>query len=75
MFEWMSKKGKNVWEFLLWFYLFSYVPVIPAYFLMSFKGLIGLFALVYFVLSMMLIFKLYIKYGNLKKIKCSTNPI
>jgi hypothetical protein len=75
MFKWMSKKGKNAWEFLLWFYLFSYIPVVPAYFLMSFKGIIGLFALVYSALSMMLIFKLYIKYGNLKSIKVSTNPI
>ncbi|KYK23714.1 hypothetical protein AYK21_02215 [Thermoplasmatales archaeon SG8-52-2] len=75
MFEWMSKRGKNAWKFLLWFYLFSYIPVIPAYFLMSFKGIIGLFALVYFALSMMLIFKLYIKYGNLKSIKKSTNAV
>ena len=75
MFEWMSKKGKNAWEFLLWFYLFSYIPVIPAYFLMSFKGLIGLFALVYVALSMLLIFKLYTKYGSMKRIKDSSTSI
>jgi hypothetical protein len=75
MFEWMSKKGKNACEFLLWFYLFSYIPVLPAYFLMSFKGLIGLFALIYVALSMLVIFNLYIKYGNLKNIKGSTNPV
>lgn len=66
MFEWMSEKGKNIWGFLLWFYLFSYIPVIPVYFLMSFKGLLGLFSLIYFALSMIVIYKFYIKYETLK---------
>jgi len=66
MFEWMSKKGKNAWEFLIWFCIFSYIPVIPAYFLMSFKGLLGLFALFYVVVSMFIILKLYNRYENLK---------
>jgi DNA phosphorothioation-dependent restriction protein DptG len=75
MFEWMSERGKDVLEFLLWFYLFSYIPVIPAYFLMSFKGLVGLFSLIYVALSILLIFKLYIKYDNQKDVKRSINPI
>ena len=67
MFEWMSKKGKNACEFLVWFYLFTYVPVIPAYFLMSFKGIFGLFALIYVTISIFIILKYYLKYENIKK--------
>ena len=72
MFRWMSKKGKNAWEFLVWFFVFTYVPVIPAYFLMSLKGLLGLIALVYFVFSMLIVLYLYLKYENTKK---SINPV
>jgi hypothetical protein len=66
MFEWMSKKGKNIWEFLFWFFLFSYIPVLPSYFLMSFKGLLGLFSLIYVAFSMIVIYKFYIKWENFK---------
>jgi len=70
MFKWMSRRGKNAWQFLFWFYLFTYVSIIPAYYLMSLKGLLGLSALVYVALSMSVIFKMYIrfeKYKNMKK--------
>jgi hypothetical protein len=67
MFKWMSKKGKNAWEFLVWFFLFTYIPVVPAYFLMSFKGLLGLIALLYVAISLFIVFKLYLKYENTKK--------
>jgi len=65
MFEWMSQRGKKAWKFLIWFYLFSYIPILPAYFLMSIKGVIGLSALVYVALSMFIIFKLYMRFENL----------
>jgi hypothetical protein len=71
MFEWMSKKGKNACGFLIWFFIFTYIPVIPTYFLMSFKGLFGLIALIYFVFSMLIVLKLYLKYENIKN---STYP-
>lgn len=70
MFKWMSQRGKNAWRFLIWFFLFTYIPVIPAYCLMSFKGLLGLSALAYAALSMFVIFKMYLrfeKYTNSKK--------
>ena len=67
MFDWMSKRGKNAWQFLFWFFLFTYIPVIPTYFLMSMKGLLGLLALVYVALSMFFIFKMYIRSEKLKK--------
>ena len=75
MFEWMSQRGKKAWKFLIWFYLFSYIPVLPAYFLMSFKGLLGLSALIYVALSMFVIFKLYIRFENLINIKKSINSL
>ena len=70
MFKCLSKRAKNALEFLFWFYLFTYVPIIPAYFIMSLKGVLGLLALVYVALSISLIFKIYInfeKYKNMKK--------
>ncbi len=70
MFKCLSKRAKNALQFLFWFYLFTYVPIIPAYYIMSLKGVLGLFALVYVALSMFLIFKIYIsfeKYKNMKK--------
>jgi hypothetical protein len=70
MFKWMSSRGKDAWQLLFWFFLFTYVPIIPAYYLMSLKGLLGLSALVYVALSMSVIFKMYIrfeKYKNMKK--------
>ena len=67
MFEWMSEKGKNVWEFLVWFYIFTYIPVIPAFILISFKGIFALFGLIYFALSLLIILKLYLKYEKIKK--------
>ena len=66
MFEWMSERGKNAWKFLVWFYLFTYIPVIPAYFLMTFKGWLGLLALIYVVFSLIIVLKLYLKYENQK---------
>jgi len=75
MFEWMSQRGKDAWKFLIWFYLFTYIPIIPAYFLMSLKGLLGLSALVYVAFSMFLIFKIYTWFGNYKSIKKSINII
>jgi hypothetical protein len=75
MFEWMSKRGKKAWKFLIWFYIFTYVPIIPAYFLMSFKGILGLSAIFYVVLSMFFIFKMYNRFENYKNIKQSINCI
>lgn len=75
MFEWMSQRGKDALKFLIWFYLFTYVPILPAYYLMSFKGIVGLSALVYVAFSMFLIFKLYTRFGDLKNIKKSINLI
>ncbi len=75
MFEWMSQRGKKAWKFLIWFYLFSYIPILPAYFLMSFKGLLGLSALIYVALSMFVIFKLYIRFENLINIKKSIKSL
>jgi len=75
MFEWMSQRGKKAWKFLIWFYIFTYIPIIPAYFLMSFKGILGLSALVYVAISMFIIFKTYTWFENYKNIKKSINPI
>ena len=66
MFRIISQRGKNALEILLWFYLFTYVPLIPAYYIMSLKGILGLFALVYVVLSMSVIFKIYTTYEKNK---------
>jgi hypothetical protein len=70
MFKWMSQKGKNVWRYIFWFYIFSYIPVIPAYFIMSLKGLLGLSSLIYVAFSLFVIYKLYIRFeldNNTKK--------
>lgn len=75
MFEWMSKRGKKAWKFLIWFYIFAYVPILPTYFLMSFKGILGLSAIIYVALSMFLIIKLYNRFENYNSIKKSTNCI
>ena len=71
----MSQKGKDAWRFLFWFFLFTYVPVIPSYYLMSLKGLLGLSALVYVALSMFVIFKMYIKFERDKNVENSIKPI
>ncbi len=75
MFKWMSERGKNAWKFLLWFYIFTYVPLIPAYYLMSLRGLLGLSALVYVALSMFVIFKMYIRFEKYKNMKKSIIPM
>jgi len=70
MFRRMSIRGKNAWQSLFWFFLFTYIPVIPAYYIMSLKGLLGLSALVYAALSWSAIYVMYIrfqKYKNMKK--------
>jgi len=71
MFKWMSKKGKDVWQFLFWFFLFTYVPIIPAYYLMSLKGLLGLSALIYVALSMSVIYKTFIRFEKCKNMEKS----
>ena len=75
MFEWMSKRGKKAWKFLIWFYIFAYVPILPTYFLMSFKGILGLCAIFYVALSMFLIYKLYYRFENYKNIKKPINYV
>jgi len=75
MFKWMSPRGKNAWQYLFWFLIFTYIPVIPAYYLMSLKGLLGLSALVYVALSIFVIFKMYIRFEKYKNLKKSMNPI
>jgi hypothetical protein len=62
MFKIISQRGKNALELLFWFYLFTYVPLIPSYYIMSLKGILGLSALIYVVLSMSVIFKIYTNY-------------
>ena len=71
MFKGISKKGKDAWKFLFWFYLFAYVPVIPSFYIMSLKGLLGLSALIYLVFSMYIIFKMYDLFEKNKNIKKS----
>jgi len=75
MFEWMSQKGKNAWKFLFWFYLFTYIPVIPAYYLMSLKGLLGLSALIYVAFSIFVIFKMYMRFEKYNNLQKSITPI
>jgi hypothetical protein len=70
MFRWMNDRGKDAWQFLIWFFLFTYIPVIPAYYIMSLKGVLGLSGLVYAALSWSVIYAMYIrfeKYKNMKK--------
>jgi hypothetical protein len=71
MFKEISKKGKDACKFLFWFYIFAYVPVIPTFYIMSLKGLLGLSALIYMVFSMYIIFKMYTSFENNKNIKQS----
>jgi hypothetical protein len=71
MLNWMSRRGKDAWQFLLWFFLFTYIPIIPAYYLMSLKGLLGLSALVYVILSWTLIYKIFIRFEKYKTIEKS----
>jgi hypothetical protein len=73
MFEWMSKRGKDAWKFLVWFYIFTYVPVIPAYYLMAFKGWLGFVALIYVAFSISIILIFYLKNENQKIIRKSVN--
>jgi hypothetical protein len=71
MFKIISQRGKNALELLFWFYLFTYVPLIPAYYIMSLKGILGLSALIYVVLSMSVIFKIYTTYEKNRNFKKS----
>jgi hypothetical protein len=71
MLNWMSQRGKDAWQFLVWFFLFTYIPIIPTYYLMSLKGLIGLSALVYVILSWYLIYKTFIRFEKYKNIEKS----
>jgi len=75
MLKWMSQKGKDAWQFLVWFFLFTYIPIIPAYYLMSLKGLLGLSALVYVVLSWYIIYKMFIRFEKYKNIEKSIKPM
>ena len=59
MFGWMSDRGKDTWEFMLWYFLFAYIPVIPVYFIMSLKGVMGLSALVYAAAAWSVIYLMY----------------
>lgn len=70
MLGWMSKKGKDACELLFWLLLFTYIPVIPTYYIMSLKGLLGLSALIYAAASWSVVYVMYIrfqKYKNLEK--------
>ena len=69
MFDWMSQRGKKAWYFLIWFLIFSYIPILPAYVLMSLEGFLGLSALIYVAISMFIILKLYLRFENIIKIK------
>jgi hypothetical protein len=71
MFGWMSYRGKEAWQFLFWFFLFAYIPTIPAYFIMSLKGLLGLSALVYVALSWYVIYLLYNRFEISKNVEKS----
>lgn len=75
MFDWMSQRGKKAWQFLIWFLIFSYIPILPAYFMMSLEGLFGLSALIYVAISMFIIFKLYLRYENQVNIKKSVKSV
>jgi hypothetical protein len=68
MFDWMSKRGKDTWEFLFWFFIFTYIPIIPAYYMLSLNGLLGLAGLLYVALSWFLIYKIYIRIENYKNL-------
>jgi len=69
MFKWMSSRGKDTWQFLFWFFLFSYVPIIPAYYMISLKGLLGLTGLIHVVFSWSIIYIFYIRFERNKNIK------
>jgi len=75
MFNWISRRGKDAWQFLFWFFLFTYVPIIPAYYLMSLKGLLGLSALVYVTLSWSVIYKTFIRFEKYKNMEKSIKSI
>ena len=75
MLNWMSRKGKDAWQFLFWFFLFTYIPIIPAYYLMSLEGLLGLSALVYVTLSWSVIYKTFIRFEKYKNMEKSIKPI
>ena len=69
MLKWMSSRGKDTWQFLFWFFLFSYVPIIPAYYMISQKGFLGLAGLIYVAFSWSILFLLYIRFEKYKKVK------
>ena len=56
----ISRRAKETWHFLIWFFLFVYVPIIPAYYIISLKGIMGLIGLVYFTVSWLMIYITYI---------------
>ncbi len=67
MFKWMSGRSKDTWQFLFWFFLFTYVPIIPAYYMISQKGLLGLTGVIYVALSWSIIYIIYNKFEKYKK--------
>jgi hypothetical protein len=75
MINWMSKRGKDAWQFLFWFFLFTYIPIIPAYYLMSLRGLLGLSSLVYVILSWSMIYIAFIRFEKYKNMEKSIKPI
>ena len=75
MFICKSRRGKEIWQFLFWFFLFTYIPIIPAYYMMSLKGLLGLSAIVYVILSWSVIYKIFIRFEKYKNIEKSIKPM
>ena len=75
MFDWISKRGKDSWQFLFWFFLFTYIPIIPAYYLMSLEGLLGLSALAYVALSWLVIYKMFIRFEKYRNMEKSIKPM
>ena len=71
MVNWMSRRVKDTWQFLFWFFLFTYVPIIPAYYIISLKGLLGLTGLVYVAVSWSVIYMMYTKFEKNKNINKS----
>ena len=69
MFKWESIGYKDAWQILVWFCIFTYIPVIPAYYIISLKGLLGLTSLIYVILSLYVIYKIYLRFEKHKNIK------
>jgi hypothetical protein len=71
MLKWMSSRGKDTWQFLFWFFLFSYVPILPAYYIISLNRILGLIGLIYMVISWYLLYIMYNRFENYKNMKKS----